>query len=179
METSYIDILVNNRDTSLSFCREVSCFLTKNHGLLQLTTDDNYTSVNLDFFKIWNIIQNNIKDDVAVIIHTHPPNCVNMSSTDKNMVYGWCQALGIVINFIIVCEDCITCWRCSKSESNTVNMEKIWQVNWDVYDFRHMNYLMIFSEILYGLSKTNNTIKIEDEIKKDINQHMECLLWEN
>jgi len=99
------------------YCREVSCFFVPGQGTLSVTTNNYACSVEFDFFDIWEKLKKMEYDHVCMI-HSHPPGCNVMSSTDSNMVYGWCQAIGKPILFIIAIPEGYTAYWCTRDKEN-------------------------------------------------------------
>jgi len=98
-----------------NFKREVSCFLIPNNKVLSVTTNNSGGYVEFDFFSIWSQLKQIEHDDVCMI-HTHPSGFPVMSSTDKNMVHGWAQAIGKPIYFIILSDNNVTCYYYYKED---------------------------------------------------------------
>jgi len=48
------------------------------------------------------------------MIHTHPDGMARMSSIDWNMVYGWVQALGVPIVFVVATKDTRCMYLCKR-----------------------------------------------------------------
>lgn len=94
----------------MSFQRECAAFWTPNHGCISLTTGT-AGAVAFDFLTIWPLWRLE-PQTIAVMVHTHPPGCICLSSTDRNMVYGWCLALRAPILFVVVCEEAVTEYWC-------------------------------------------------------------------
>lgn len=89
-----------------AFQREVAAFWTQETGVIGITTSNSAGHVEFDWFKIWPTIKACVpRPKLAVMLHTHPPGVTAMSATDRNMVYGWCLALGIPVRFIVICEE--------------------------------------------------------------------------
>jgi hypothetical protein len=154
-----IDALLDYSDTSRDFSREVSCFALPEKGIISVTTNNSAGGVEFDWFsikdKIWKA--NGIEPEVAYMLHTHPPGYNRMSGIDKNMVHGWCLALGIPIWFLVITEEEIAYYICS------INSEK--KVDRDLVDIsKHEDAYMelrVIAELMYGLSKAktmNNDI---------------------
>jgi len=98
-----VNAIVNYWDTSLSFNREVSCFITPEHGVISMTSDDCGGSVDFGWETIWGFLRaQKIKASEVIMLHSHPMGYDEMSATDKNMVQGWRLGLGVPINFYIV-----------------------------------------------------------------------------
>jgi hypothetical protein len=150
------------------FKREVSCFLTPEHGLMSFTTNDSGGSVDFGWDKIWGHLKSsNKKASYAVMIHTHPEGMNEMSSTDINMVQGWRLALGIPIHFYIVTKFFrdklgyeVALYICDKNEFKKINIRFY---NWMMVDsIKDYNY-RILCNIMYGLSMGEN-IKESDSL---------------
>ncbi len=152
-----INAQLNYWDVSLDFKREVSCFATPEHGVISISTNNRSGRVNLDWDKIWGFLSSQPKCDHAIIIHTHPFDCPEMSTIDDNMIRGWRLALGIPIKFLIVSQDAdkssswIAYYTCDKG------VDKKIFVSLDQIDSVKQSYpdLEIVSHILYGMSKAN------------------------
>lgn len=151
-----IDAMIDYADTSLGFSREVSCFAVPSYGIISTTSNDSYGSVEFDWFtikdKIWELKKDPIlSPDVAYMLHTHPMGCNRMSSTDRNMVYGWCIALGIPIWFLVLTEEEIVSYICSLNQ-DTKKVER------DLVDVSYHEDvcidLRVITEVMYGLSKS-------------------------
>lgn len=165
-----IDALLDYSDASLGYSREVSCFAVPNHGIISTTSNDSAGSVEFDWFtikdKIWELKKNGNDPEVVYMLHTHPPGLNRMSSTDRNMVYGWAMALGIPIWFLVVTEDEIATYLCSLNQETK-------QVERDLLDLSsHEDAcidLRMMSEIMYGLSKAKNfSNEILNKIFEDV-----------
>lgn len=170
-----LDAQINYWNLGLSFCREVSCFITPETGLISITTNDAHGEVDFGWEKIWDTIKSNQeKCTKAIMIHTHPDGINQMSSKDINMVQGWRLALGMPIDFFIVCSSYhnnqksmeISHDLCDRDDNKKIFIEKI--KHEDIFEIPIG--LSIMSEILYGISKEPNPIKKEDlmEIEKVI-----------
>jgi hypothetical protein len=95
------------------FLRETSAFVTKELGLISITTSDNPSAVNFGWEDIWHTIKSsNVKITAATMIHSHPDYIATMSSIDEDMVKGWRIALGIPIDFLVVCKRTVAIYRC-------------------------------------------------------------------
>jgi len=101
----------------MEFQREVSCFLVPGGDILSITTDDNSGGVAFDFFTIWEKLKK-INCDEVCMIHSHPPSCPEMSGIDRNQVYGWVQALGKPIYFVIICDGELISYYCRRDKDN-------------------------------------------------------------
>lgn len=149
-----IDALLSYADTSLDFSREVSCFALPSCGIISVTSNDSMGSVEFDWFtiknKIWKLKNDGNAPEIAYMLHTHPPSFNRMSSIDRNMVYGWCMALGIPIWFLVLTENEIATYLCSLNQE-TKKVER------DLVDLScHEDVcidLRMITEIMYGLSK--------------------------
>ena len=102
---------------NFGFKREVSCFLVPMHGVWSITSNDSAGAVEFDFFTIWQKLKE-VDTPYVSMIHTHPPGHTHMSPTDWNMVYGWVQAIGKPILFLIVTEDTRTYYLCKRDAEN-------------------------------------------------------------
>ena len=162
---NFVNAIADFCDDNLSFQREVSCFATKEDGIISITSNNSAGSVEFDFFTIWEYFKKNKPKEVCMI-HTHPNGVDFMSSTDRNMVHGWVLALGIPILFVIRTNKYRTEYLCAK-EDNKVKISEISAI------FANQSYLLINS--IYGMSKSkeisqeaiDNVTKnlIESEIK--------------
>ena len=93
-------------DVDTRYNREVALFISRREAI-SMTTNNSAGHVAFD----WDAIHDNTFIDGRVdkscnphMIHTHPPGHVQMSSTDINMMHGWCMALYIPIYFTIISE---------------------------------------------------------------------------
>ena len=154
-----IDALLDYEDTSLSYTREVSCFAVPDHGILSMTTNNSAGAVEFDFFTIWEFLKKQEKKvEEAFMLHSHPPSMNQMSGIDRNMVYGWCLALGIPIWFLVITQDQIVVYFCElDKELKQVTRDYRGLYNhWDLAgDFGYL------SDVMYGLSMSNR-IQSED-----------------
>ena len=81
----------------MTFQREVAAFWTPGEGVIWTGTNDSGGSVEFDWVAIWARLRGLPELPRFVgMVHTHPPGIPGMSSTDRNMVYGWVVALGIL-----------------------------------------------------------------------------------
>jgi len=160
-----IDAQICYADTSLDFLREVSCFITPEHGLLSLTTNDSGGSVDFGWDKIWDTLRaSKVKSSCVIMIHSHPMGMSTMSPIDFNMVQGWRLALGVPIHFDIVTQargysgGLVSSCKVDRDESKKIvmNRETFNDVEWC-----NPNYRIVY-EIIYGLSKC--PILIQDDI---------------
>jgi hypothetical protein len=104
------------------------------------------------------------RNKYCVIVHTHPPGCDGMSETDYNMVYGWCLAIGAPVYYIIITGNIISCWCCQKESENRL----IWSFDYLNVSFESTSrllFLILFSNIMYGISKTKDKIDSESELE--------------
>lgn len=173
-----LDAMVDYADASLGFSREVSCFALPlaNKALnevISITSNDSAGSVEFDWFTIkdavWNLRKTN-EVKAAYMLHTHPMGFNRMSTIDRNMVHGWCIALGIPIWFLVVTEEEIATYLCSLNQE-TKKVEK------DLLDLsKHEDAcidLRIVSELMYGLSKcptSNFTYNSLNKVLDTINE---------
>lgn len=192
MKYGILKMLIDNEAISLNFCREVACFLTPNQGLITLSTNNMSGGVELDFFKIWDVMRSGEKNPYCFIIHTHPPGCDGMSGTDKNMVYGWCQALGIPIYYTIITENVIRCWLCIRDKSNKSKIYRRFHFALDysedlsrvVDEYKAVQpslvFWQLFAKMLYGMSKTQQEISEECELdfKRNIDDCIQFLFFD-
>lgn len=157
-----IDATIDYADTSLDFSREVSCFaiplgLEGREEIISVTSNDSAGSVEFDWFTvkdaIWKLKAENVNVNAVYMLHTHPMGYNRMSGTDRNMVYGWCMALGIPIWFLVITEEEIATYVCSLNQETK-------QVERDLVDLsKHEDAcidLRIISELMYGLSKAQD-----------------------
>ena len=177
-----IDAQICYNDTSLDFLREVSCFITPEHGLLSLTTNDSGGSVDFGWDKIWDTLRSSkVKSSCVIMIHSHPMGMSTMSSIDFNMVQGWRLALGVPIYFNIVTQGCgwfgslmnggLSLGRVSSCKVDRDENKKI-VVNSEIFnevEYLNRSYRILY-EIIYGLSKCpiliqNDILEIENYIK--------------
>lgn len=153
-----IDALLNYEDGSLDFSREVSCFALPYLGIISSTSNNSAGSVEFDWFtikdKIWEVKKRENGDsliNVAYMLHTHPPLLNRMSSIDRNMVHGWCTALGIPIWFLVITQDEVVTYICALNQ-DTKKVER------DLVDLSlHEDVcsdLKLISKVMYGLSKS-------------------------
>ena len=153
-----LDAMLDYDDTSLLFNREVSCFAVPSHGIISTTTNNSASGVEFDWFfikdKIWELKAKGEAPTEAYMLHTHPMGHNRMSTTDMNMVYGWCIALGIPIWFLVLTEEEVATYIC-KLDRETKKVERD-LVDLSVYENLCPD-LELISVIMYGLSKTRNT----------------------
>lgn len=167
-----IDAMMDYADTSLRFSREVSCFAIPGEGIISTTTNDSQGGVEFDWFtikdRIWKLKSQGIDPREAYMLHTHPMGYNRMSGIDRNMVHGWCTALGIPIWFLVLTEEEIAFYICSlnketkKVERDLVDLSKHEDVCID---------LRIIAEVMYGLSKSptlndKDLIRVFDTVKE-------------
>jgi len=111
-----INVQLNFLNKSLDFKREVSCFVTPVNGVISITTDDSFGSVEFDFFDIWDTLKrNDPKAEQVYMLHSHPPGINSMSLIDENMVYGWRLALGVPIIYFVVTQRGIVKYICDRN----------------------------------------------------------------
>ncbi len=166
-----LDAQICYADTSLDFLREVSCFITPEHGLLSLTTNDSGGSVDFGWDKIWDTLRaSKVKSSCVIMIHSHPNGMPTMSSIDFNMVQGWRLALGVPIYFDIVTKSgfggLVSSCKVDRDENKKIVMQLV-KFN-AINDFK-FNYRILY-EIIYGLSKCpiliqDHILEIENYIK--------------
>jgi hypothetical protein len=111
-----------------SFKRESSCFLVPGKEVLSVTTNDSAGMVEFDFFTIWEKLKT-IKCSQVCMIHSHPSGFPVMSGTDWNMVYGWVQAIGKPILFVIITDNEYTYYLCERDKDNKNKVNRT-IVNW-------------------------------------------------
>jgi len=86
------------------FQREVAAFWTPETGRIWLGSDDSTGSVNFDWDAIWPVVRDSKpRPTMAFMFHTHPHGVERMSSTDRNMLFGWSLALGMPVWFTVYC----------------------------------------------------------------------------
>jgi len=100
------------------FVREVACFLVPEHGVLSITSNNTSHAVEFIWQDIWPLLRG-LKYSHVCMIHSHPPEIPRISSIDENMVYGWVQALGKPIFYIIVTESEVVTYLCQRAEGST------------------------------------------------------------
>jgi len=147
---NFVNAIADFCDDNLSFQREVSCFATKEDGIISITSNNSAGSVEFDFFTIWEYFKKNKPMDVCMI-HTHPNGVDFMSQTDENMVHGWVLALGVPILFVIRTNKYRTEYLCTKRDNKVIISEISAK-------FSNKSYLLINS--IYGMSKS-------DELSQD------------
>ncbi len=143
---------------SAEYRREVSCFFVPNHGTLSVTSNNYACAVEFDFFSIWEKLRE-IECECVCMIHSHPPGCNSMSSTDSNMVYGWCQAIGKPILFIIAIPEGFTAYWCTRDKENKSKVNR---------DIVQLGCLWKFEELIgtvYYLSMLEGNLK-EEKLKQ-------------
>lgn len=183
-----IDAQLNYWDASLCFQREVSCFITPEHGVISITTgiienveeaiktDGCGGAVDFDWDKIWGFLRKQeVRPSRIIMLHTHPMGLDRMSSTDLNMVQGWRLGLGVPVHFLVVTQvmsegvDGVIAYYCVDKDEN----KKI-QVKWSgksgPIDHQTLD-IVILSEILYGMSKSaslshEDVSEIEETLKR-------------
>ena len=168
--------LMAYKDNSLSFNREISCFIVPNKGIISMSTNNNAGGVEFDFFKIWEQIKAmDKKPEYVYMLHSHPPYLNKMSSIDENMVQGWATALGIPIYFVVVTPSNLTAYQCKLEKTLGIkHVTKHFYVDIDLEEERSClayNEMCIISKILYGFSKleplpTDNFDKIAEFINE-------------
>ncbi len=176
-----IDAQICYADTSLDFLREVSCFITPEHGPLSLTTNDSGGSVDFGWDKIWDKLRtSSIKASCVIMIHSHPTGMPTMSSIDLNMVQGWRLALGVPILFDIVTQvgsdGIVTVCKVDRDENKKIVMSETVFNYLEKIDLRSR----ILYEIIYGLSKCpilleSDILDMENYIKNS--SMIEFVLW--
>jgi hypothetical protein len=185
-----IDAQLNYWDTSLQFQREVSCFITPQHGLISLTTgiieNDELVktegcggAVDFDWDKIWGFLRNQeTKASKVIMLHSHPTGHDVMSPTDLNMCQGWRLGLGVPIYFLITTqyvrvseaykiEGIITHYIVDRDENKKITISNAYKNPIDIYPLD----LKIVAKIVYGMSKAEDlshedVAKIEKELKQ-------------
>lgn len=113
----------------INYQREVACFGVPDYGILSITTDNNAGGVEFDFLTIWGHMKEIGLEKIPYVymIHSHPPGHYYMSSTDRNMIHGWCQALNKPICFIIATDIGYTFYlcQCRHDKPSIVNRDNI------------------------------------------------------
>ena len=171
--------LIAYNDNSLSYTREISCFIVPNKGIISMSTNNDAGSVVFDFFNIWGQIkQMDKRPECVYMLHSHPPYLNRMSSTDENMVQGWATALGIPIYFIVITPNNLTAYRCEMEIFSKFTGHKEFHnkffIDIDLLDEKAcLAYpeMCAISKIIYGLSKleplsTDNFEKIAEYINE-------------
>jgi hypothetical protein len=153
-----LSALVAYNDNSLSFNREISCFVVPNKGISSMTTNNSAGAVEFDFFSIWEHIKTmEEKPKYVYMIHTHPPFLNKMSDTDENMIEGWATALGIPIFFVVVTPENLTAYLCQLEKTGSYKaVSKQFYIDIDITN--HKDYIAhqeicLLGKIMYGLSK--------------------------
>lgn len=77
---------------------ELALFITDNK--IQSFSQGTSGGVEFDFFCAWELWKKQ-KFDKLIMVHTHPDGFTGMSSTDLNMLKGWCKAFPVPIIFAI------------------------------------------------------------------------------
>ena len=171
--------LMAYNDNSLSFTREISCFIVPNKGIISMSTNNNAGGVEFDFFSIWEQIkQMDKRPECVYMLHSHPPYLNKMSSTDENMVQGWATALGIPIYFVVITPSNLTAYRCEMEIFDKISFNKLFSnkffIDIDLLDERAcLAYpeMCAISKIIYGFSKleqlkTDNFDKVAEYINE-------------
>lgn len=141
--------------------QEVAAFVVNNLGVISMTTNNSPGGVAFDFFDIWEQIRDTGYTSV-VMIHSHPPGHNRMSLTDKNMVYGWVQALGVPIIYVIATREENTFHFC-KRDPNDKN--KVFR---EIVDVEMNEDMKTVIESILHLSYVETPETIIDEIKKEL-----------
>ena len=171
-----IDAIKCCNDTSLDFLREVSCFMTQEHGVLSLTTNHYGGSVDFGWDKIWSKLKDEYgKYNSVYMVHSHPDGVSQMSSIDVNMVQGWRKALGVPVYFNIVTliddvlfnkgMNVISFYKVDKNVDNKIEISFNGTRKMDDVYFHKKIYRTV-----YGLSKCpdltdENVMEIENELR--------------
>ncbi len=146
------------------FLREVSCCTIPGHGVLSITSNNTPGGVNFDFFTIWSKLKE-IKHNQVCMIHTHPPGHTHMSSIDYNMVFGWCQALGVPILYVIVTEKTIVAYFCTRSKDNKKVVDrKIVNVK---YSNGFCSLIDFLRELSIDTNDFNHDLKLDNSLLVD------------
>lgn len=152
--------------SDFSFKREVSCFLVPEQKVISVTTNNSGGMVEFDFFTIWENLKT-MQYHTVCMIHTHPSGFPVMSGTDWNMVYGWVQAIGKPILFIIITDSEITCYLCTRSSENKN------KVNRDIVKFKSNESFDYLCNTIYHLSSS------EEGIREDLTDAITSILNDN
>lgn len=178
-----IDSQLDYLDTSLSFEREVSCFALPEVGVISTTTNHSSGGVEFDWFtikdKIWSLKSNSLENgyvpNIAYMIHTHPMGFNRMSSIDRNMVYGWCMALGMQIWFLVVTEEELATYICMlNKETKKVERDLV-----DLSNHADLSVdLRVLVSAMYGMSKSKS---LSNEDLQNVFKEIEnsTLNWES
>lgn len=132
-------------DPMQSYKRETSCFIVPNHGIISITSNDSSGFVEFDFFSIWEKLKK-IDHDLVYMIHSHPPGFDCMSGMDWNMVYGWCQAIGKPILFLIITENKTTIYLCKRDIENKS------KINREIVNLKENENLNVIISAIYYIS---------------------------
>lgn len=155
-----IDAQLDYLDSNRQFRREVSCFALPEYGIISATTNHSAGSVEFDWFAIkdhiWSLKE---RPNIAYMLHTHPMGMNRMSSTDRNMVQGWCLALWIPIWFLVVTEEEIAYYLCSVNKDKKVDIDLL---DLSVYNTKETSVeLEVVARTMYGISKAQNDLSKE------------------
>jgi proteasome lid subunit RPN8/RPN11 len=145
----------------LSFKREVSCFLVPGQRVISVTTNNSGGMVEFDFFTIWEALKT-MDYKTVCMIHTHPSGFPVMSGTDWNMVYGWVQAIGKPILFVIITDSEITCYLCFRSPDNKN------KVNRDIIKFKSNESFDSLCNVIYFLSSSDKVSEFTDDYMEEV-----------
>jgi hypothetical protein len=148
------DAIWANADPSTSYKREVSAFATPQHKIINVTSNNQGSYVDFDWFEIWgHIKESGTKPSIVQMFHSHPPYMSEMSSIDFNMVAGWRIALGVPVHFYIITPNHITKYICDKKEKGSPYLEEETEKG-EFKDFP--NEIRLLSETIYGLSSMDD-----------------------
>ena len=157
------------------FKRESSCFLVPSKEVLSVTTNDSAGMVEFDFFTIWEKLKL-IDHSHVCMIHTHPSGFPVMSGIDWNMVYGWVQAIGKPILFVIITDKEITCYLCqrNKDDKNKVEREIIkWKSNESFDELCHVIYYLSISNTCLKAKEIDEVVDILNDNFSDATINLE------
>jgi len=159
---------MNYKDRSCPYLREVSLFATPEHGIINLTTNDNGSAVDFDFFEIWKYIkESKVKPSRIQMFHSHPPSVRSMSTIDYNMLSGWRIAMGVPVYFYVITPDRISSYICDKKDGEKPHLENCMGGNFEAYG----RLIDLVSQIIYGISSTkdltdSDICEIKEELMK-------------
>lgn len=165
------DALCDYFDSENSYRREV-CMIYANKEVISMTSINNPGLVEFDWWAVFNKLLDG--DELVIdtftygypsMIHTHPPGHVNMSSVDRNMVHGWCMALGVPIRYFIMSDTSFHLYICS------IEDKKLSVNDYGVVDYDKAGLVdQTFAYVMYGLSCRPENLVPEDfdEIQRAI-----------
>lgn len=168
-----VNAQLNYWDDSLDFNREVSCFATPEHGVISVTSDNCSGAVAFGWDEIWGFLRSQeSRPKKIIMIHTHPFGCINMSSTDANMVQGWRMGFGVPVEFWVISQTAESIGIAHKYLCDRNNEKKMFIMDMSVELVRSVYpALQITSQILYGMSKSekldaDDMVSIENQLKE-------------